>query len=159
VLCDSSTPLIQDCRFDHDMGTNEGGAIHATLATGQFSLIDCVFSENTAASQGGAVYARLTQEIANFHLVRCTLSQNIADSGGAIKVSGLGHRTFTDCTFDRNSAIDPNGGGGALDSCVAVCVGLEISTGSQTWTNCQFLNNTSARHGGAMFVTNSDASF
>lgn len=77
----------------------------------------------------------------------CDFSNCTAWSGAAFSVTTTAASSiaFTDCTFDGCSANNVSFDGGAV----------YVSGSSAVFTNCDFDNNTSMRHGGAAFFNNS----
>jgi hypothetical protein len=107
--------IVNRCRFSENGGSDSGSAVNVGPGSyGEPSIFtDCVFVSNRARANGGAVSAVMTSV------------------------------DFTDCLFERNTAV-PVGirpGGGA-------CVLMEVSS---TITGCEFTDNEAGGDGGALF--------
>ena len=123
---------ITSCTFTSNTTAALGGGIRAAAGTGAITISDTDFTSNSA-SRGGGFY---TERSASFSGV--TFTSNNADqdgasggsnSGGGAMIYGAGVTgTFTDCTFDSNTAA---WGGGSYDSQGAL----------STFTRCVFKDN------------------
>lgn len=115
----------------------------AISCSGTLESIDCSIINNTAsAGTGGAIYASDSSDIT---LTRCNVSSNTASNGGgAIHIIAGGEVTSNNSAFVENkTTVSSNGNGGAI-----------YCQGTYNDTNSSYLNNTSARHGGAIIVQN-----
>jgi len=134
-----STPqrvLIEDCRFDENVGTSYGGAvsIEGTSADPEDELTQltgCTFTANTAAYDGGALYATRACVLTD-----CTFTGNSSNEAGAVDLSAAGTR-LTRCAFTGNTA--DSGSAGAVDAGAGT-----------TLDHCEFSYNTAANSGGAI---------
>jgi hypothetical protein len=109
-----------------------GGGMYADAGS-TTTLTDCTVSGNTAIYAGGVnSYGALTMD-------HCTLSNNIADHGGALE-NDHGTTTMTYCTVSDNRTTV--GGGGAI-----------FWEGQATLTNCTFSDNSGSR-GGGLWINN-----
>ena len=113
---------------------NDDNGNNATL-----NLINCAFKDNNAiVNLGGAVY---TSNV-NLKVTNCKFTSNNANSGGAI-YTNAGKDTITKSTFTSNTALDYNGGGGAI-----------YSTAILTDLNNTYTKNTAFGFGGAVYTAN-----
>ncbi|WP_159801065.1 T9SS type A sorting domain-containing protein [Flavobacterium sp. MK4S-17] len=171
----SSSPTLTNVTFQENVAY-EGGAVYNlnnpnfNISAPQFS--NCSFNNNTASSNGGAITSRGGTQI---NLSLCTLTNNLAVSGGAIIVDANAKAIITNCTISFNNATGSFGGGAicSLNSVLnitestftsntvnnssygggAIMVGGGNSTAS-TINNVTFTNNSAvgALNGGAIFV-------
>ena len=95
-----------------------------------------IFEENEAL-EGGALLGRSIQ---NLHLYRCNFTNNSADSGGALSISGEAI-VIQKCHFNSNIAKEHGGA-------------LQVHAGMVNITESHWFNNTSLRGaGGAINIT------
>ena len=99
----AGTINISESSFYGNTTTSRGGAI-ASVGTGATLTIESsVFYNNTATTLGGAIYAENKVEFTN-----STFTDNTADDGGAIYLSGSGNWKLTNITVAYNSSADGN---------------------------------------------------
>lgn len=139
-----SNPVIRECEFWRNSATGVavdfgGGAIQIGRTSAPL-ISDCVFAENVA-NEGGALRIVTIQEIT---ISRCIFQENTALLfAGAAVTGNPGRRHFRDCLFYRNRTTDPNLEGGA---------GLVLMDGEDSAVNCRFIENSSARIGGGLWL-------
>jgi len=160
-----------------------GGAIHAFVDN--LILTDCEFESCEAADQAGAVFHRVDSDYASTSRIeRCTFTNCTAKAAGALETDAK-NITVTDCQFSGCVASDRNGGamnvyalnaatptvdcwvtvtGCTFDDCRATNLGsgdryggaLRSNAVYTTISNCSF-SGTSAKHGGAFAMSNTNA--
>ncbi len=139
-----SNPVIRNCEFRQNSATGAavdfgGGAIQIGRTSAPV-ISDCLFAENVA-NEGGALRIVTIQEIT---IRRCVFRENTALLlAGAAITGNPGRRHFRDCLFYRNRTTDPNLDGGA---------GLMLMDGEDSAVNCRFIENSSARIGGGLWL-------
>ncbi|MCX7545578.1 choice-of-anchor Q domain-containing protein [Marinicella gelatinilytica] len=138
---------IEHSKFLNNIATNSstfnnhGGGVHIFSPSSDTSieLNNISFENNLAENEGGAIYTRLNGS-GNNHLKinKATFNANIADTGGAVSMSGSESvTTLRNVTFYSNAAMNQ---GGAL-----------YAYSLSTWIyNATFSNNT-ASSGGAIY--------
>jgi hypothetical protein len=140
-----SLPTIRECFFVKN-GAGAGGAI-ALSGDSDPLIVDCQFDENTADS-GGAVLCQDSSPT----LTDCTFLGNRSDgSGGSLFCFYDSQPILIRCTFEDNSADAVNNTGGG-----AIYVEQQSVV---TGTECQFLNNSTLRRGGAVYLWQSRGVF
>ncbi|MGB0429523.1 MAG: Ig-like domain-containing protein, partial [Bacteroidia bacterium] len=117
--------IVQNCVFENDSATDDGGAIYMEPAT-DLTLSNSAFRSNMAR-WGAGVYVRGTATISN-----CEFSNNIAseDAGGVRSGTNATTTTITNCTFYGNTATKDGGAVG-------------VNTGAVSMINCTVSGNTS----------------
>ncbi len=110
-----------------------------SISTGSPTVLDCILTGNVSNnSHGGGAIGGIS---AHCTVIGCTIIDNVAELGGAIRMSfSPGSATVSDCTFQGNAAtISSANDGGAI----------HIIQG--TIENCTFIDNIASRHGGAVY--------
>lgn len=128
ALYTCASTLVEDCRFDGNVGEDSGGAI--SHFGGDLDVRRTAFSRNTAYGSGGAITSLLSTN---------------GTTGGLTA-------TFTDCTFTNNTAskersLNARANGGA------VSLTAEANSawyGFLNVTRCNFTNNRADATGGAI---------
>jgi len=112
IRCDGSSPSILACRVVG--GTSQYGGGIGCLNTGADALIlDCEIDHNLATLYGGAIECHGSSPT----ITNCLIHHNEAmDEGGAIDLDGAMHPTITQCTLSMNVAGTGGGGIYSLDS-------------------------------------------
>lgn len=113
----------------------------AVSCSGILNSTNTIFESNTAAAgTGGAIYASSDSIV---DVTQCQFISNTASNGGgAIHILATGAVTSNNTTYSGNqTTVQSNGNGGAI-----------YCQGTYNDTNSSYLNNTSARHGGAIIV-------
>jgi uncharacterized repeat protein (TIGR01451 family) len=137
LLLTNSQPEISNCAFIDNHAGGYGGAVKATIASGDLAFIDCVFTGNTSAYEGGAIWATLGSGVLAFH--GCTIDSNTAigyegSYGGGLLVNG-------NCVLEQSRVINnrsnayPEGGRGHGG-------GIYSSGGLLTLLSCEVRENT-----------------
>lgn len=125
---------VDNCTFEN----NKGCAIQAS--SGEVNISNSIFTGNEADRSGGAIQIPQNKGCT---IHNCTFSNNktIGETrmGGAVYIDH-GETSITKCSFTGNSAAY----GGAI--AVAYATGINISG------NTEFLNNTAANWGGAIYI-------
>ncbi len=127
ILACTST-LVEDCRFDGNVGEASGGAI--SHSGGDLDVRRTTFTRNTAYGSGGAITAVLTTN----------------------RTTGGLTASFSDCTFTNNTASKERSLS-ALASGGAVSLTVEATSawyGFLNVTRCNFTNNRADATGGAI---------
>ena len=107
---------------------------------GTLSATDCVLRNSSSSNTGGAVWAGINSTLS---LLRCTVSDNDANVGGAFYLSGAS-ASFDTCVLSNNTT---NNFGGA------VYVEKSGTTrGSIRLLNCQVNGNRANSIGGAVYI-------
>jgi hypothetical protein len=120
----------------------QGGTICA-LDPRDAEFIDCIWSGNTAY-QGAGIYASRFGGKADWSFTRCSFFNNTADQrGAAIWTTGMNY-TFTNTTFESNSALL---GAGVY----ATNSGTELPL-SMTFTQCQLQGNFAEQSAGVAWL-------
>ena len=151
----SSLTTVKHCKFINNQasgsGTLGGGGLAHT--GGNLVVSNCVFGgtgvtdKNTSSASGGALYFDAFGTVATLTVTNCTFTNNTAGSlaagGGAIDVAavnlGVGTYNIGGCTFSGNQAPAASGGG------------ITVETGTLNVTACNFLSNSAAVNGGAIY--------
>jgi len=148
VYCEPSCILdIDNCIFEENSEASAGGAMFMA-ERGFADINDCSFAGNSAIGDGGAI---ICDSDADF--TRCSFAGNMAGgNGGAIdayyevidaNIYNILRLNFESCGFVGNKAVDDiYAYGGAV----------YFQDFDASFTNCQFLNNTS-KSGGGLFLT------
>jgi len=129
--------------------TGEGGGVfngfRGTLTVQNVTFTNNVSTQNAEFAGGGAIYTKSESTVI---VDASRFIGNRASNGGAIN-NLLSNLTVTNSTFTGNASTRPfpSGGGAAI----YVDGGLN-NNGRITLRSNRFSNNTSANHGGAMFV-------
>jgi predicted outer membrane repeat protein len=131
-----SSPSVVDCTFDQNFATYTGGGVN--IHGGAPHITDCQFIGNSVPGQlsgrrGGGIFVSYSSPT----IIRCTINDNVAQSGGGFASDLDSEPVVSNCTFNDNSATH-NGGGMA-------------SSDSGTFSACTFARNTADRGGGVWF--------
>ena len=130
---DSQT-YIRNCVFQNNV------AYGSTLTISRSSLTVIymsIFEDNQVSLEGGAL---IVCAIQNIYVCRCNFTNNSADSGGALSVSGRGV-VIQHCYFNSNIAKEHGGA-------------LQVHAQKVNITGSHWFNNTSLRgDGGAISIT------
>lgn len=131
--------VVEYCNFINNTAARWAAGIRADR---QITINYCNFINNKGTTLGGAIFLN---NIYPAYINNCTFKDNSAQQGGGIYsqytlvVDGC---NFTNCKSTLNS--DDYSGGGAI---------LHINSGSFTLNNCNFVDDTSAKRGGAISNT------
>jgi len=138
---------VDDCLFEQNSDTFTGGAIYVPSG-GSADIDNCRFVGNSATGDGGAVRC-----FGDADFARCEFGGNRAGgNGGAIEAyydtadpntHVILRLNFEACRFTGNTAVD---------GIYAYGGAVHFQDFDASFTNCQFLNNTS-KSGGALFLT------
>ena len=117
VCCEGGSPAFEDCRFEGNDATAEGGALR--LGSGsQVTLIRTTLDANAAGGQGGAIFIT-GGSVAT--LASCTLHASSAAVGGGLYVAGDGGGAELEHTIVgfglEGAAIEVAPGGSAQLAC------------------------------------------
>lgn len=129
------TAYVKICNF------NINASAGAISCSGTLNSTDSVFENNTASGgTGGAIYASSDSIV---DVKQCQFTSNTASNGGgAIHILATGTVTSNNTTYSGNkTTVQSNGNGGAI-----------YCQGTYNDTNSSYLENISARHGGAIIV-------
>ncbi len=175
--------------------TLQGGGIF--IYTASPTVVNCVLTLNTSEFGGGGIWAQNSESyLANLRfddnhtlletrggggmylwnssatVMRCSFSNNTADSGGGLRCKGGGSAYIRRCSFVNNEsfsfggAVAVTGATPAFDRClfdgnVAASYGGAVSTGGvlTTFLNCYFRENVANTTGGAIRVNDGGAEF
>jgi predicted outer membrane repeat protein len=135
-------PTIDQCRFEQNTSTTNGGAINATGHVGDFWVRDSVINSNTANHHGGAIFADI--ESGTLHLrdsrfesnINNTPLQNGSFHGGGAHVTG--NLEVLRCTFEGNVARSQTE---SFADRVSTGGGILVRDGDVTITQSLFVNN------------------
>lgn len=140
----SSGCIISNCDIGFNTG-NPGGGVYLVDST----LLNCQIHDNFSQANGGGVYSPNSTPGGFGRVIGCTISNNVAASGGGGSFQG----TNTGCVFCGNKAM--NGGGAynaSLNNCLLVS-NLVTSLGGGAYrggmTNCLLIGNSASTGGGA----------
>lgn len=141
-----SSPTVSYCQFLKCSANNYGGGVHCEGGSAP-EIFECDFRYNTVWYAGGGLSCLSGADVkiygCNFDFNSTPVGDTVG--GGAIFVEGA-TTYFEQCIFNTNSA---SSGGGA---------NIRSSTGSQ-FVDCNFLRNTADGGGGAVSQWNSETSF
>ena len=99
----SGVTIVQNCIFELNQATNYGGAIY-TISYCSITNTSFINNRTTGASaSGGAIFH---SSVSALSLYTCTLTNNNAAYGGAVKSS---RSVINNCTFTENIAIQAGG--------------------------------------------------
>ena len=130
---------ITNATFDRNQAARTGGGIYNS-GGGTVLVQDSEFIDNISENSGGAAY----NNGGAMQLVRCRLSGNTGNAGGAVGVNSGGELSVSDSTFNNN--IGRNVGGAISD--------VPPSNGQISVSNSTFTNN-QASEGGAITIYDS----
>ena len=84
-----ASPHVNDCIFQENSATRDGGAMCNLSGTGANSLLvtNCLFVDNLATGKGGAIY-NASNANPKVSVFCCTFSSNSATNGGAVYNKG-----------------------------------------------------------------------
>ena len=103
--------------------------------------------QNVEGFNGGAVYHRL----GSLTIENCVFDSNASSQGGAIALYGV-HLTMTNCIVSNSAE------GGVYLTVADVASQFDI-TGSASFSDCDFTNNSSSHGAGAISLHRADSSF
>lgn len=148
---------LDNCRFGENDAQDAGGAIG--MDGGTLTMTDCVFEGNEVTggfdnSDGGAIAVSSS----TVNATNCTFTENVAQNGGAFHADGSDGpttTTFTNCTFEFNSALGIYGGGALYND----GDGQYNTTRQATMTlnNCTLDGNNADRLGGGIINDGADS--
>lgn len=104
--------------------------------------VNCVFADNTAVDGGGGLMVAGN----SLYVSNCTFRANTAGTGGGLyleRQQGAYRLALADSAFIGNTATNGDGGGACITSSNVFATAGSI-------TNCTFVANTAARHGGGV---------
>ena len=137
ILCQSSAPSFERCRFIGNSAWSGDGAIRCrTYCSAHFE--ECEFIANATNEWGGALTC---VEHSGPTLIACTFRDNHAGSNGGAIALRDSRCAISDCLFKGNST---NGEGGAIDLYLTAYLPIHIS-------NTTFSSN-QASTGGAIHI-------
>ena len=151
IISHGKVLTVTDCEFSENTAKGNGGAIYGgSNGTMTITTTDgSTFTGNTTSSNGGAICigtGLLT--VKGYEFI-----ENEAVYGGAIRVNGDANveAVIEDSVFTKNAA---GYNGGAISNASKKTYEDETQAAC-TIANCEFSENTSAKHGGAIFHENS----
>jgi len=139
---DNQKLILNNCLFDGNATTANGGGAVAMISAGSVTASDCTFTNNTAAAFGGAIDVFGTG--AKAVLTNCVISGNTGTNAG-----GIYARTYLfaqGCTFSGNKATAGSGG--------AIYMSGQGGTGDMIMRNCTISGNQSTANGGGVLLFN-----
>lgn len=106
MLITGGAPVVDDCIFQNNHSSRQGGAIHASTNT-QPIISNCSFVSNSADQLGGGVLIgfNATADVSN-----CLFDLNSAQQDGGGLAAFFGAVNINTCSFTGNSAGDTGGG-------------------------------------------------
>ena len=116
--------------------TAKTGGVVYTCENSNTVIRGCVFERNTATGSGGAVY----QTEGTVNISNTTFTESAAGHGGAIYLTNT-DASLADVSFTANTASN---NGGAID-----IVGADVTVSGTS----VFTDNSSAKHGGAVYIS------
>lgn len=144
---------LDGCYFKSNTSTSAtGGGAVCVESAAEFSATDCTFESNTASVNGGAVLLVTLKtskmpSFTNCKFVANTVASETSNTGLGSAVAaagtGSGYATFDNCVFDGNVAYN----GGALWT----------RSVSYHLNDCSFVNNSSTKGGGTIFMDGSNS--
>ena len=161
-----SNPNVSQCTFIGNVATGEVGGFGSGggMFNGEGSpcVMACTFFGNSAVKRGGGMY-NTSQACPT--LIGCVFSDNIAHRGGGV-FNSRNIPIVTHCYFSQNLTHGSGGGMYNDDVCCGAIVantsfvsnislgqggGMVNNDGDARITNCLFVGNSAARHGGAIY--------
>lgn len=137
IVCQASSPTIQNCKFIRCRSTSSGGALYLSIS--RSNIFNCLFEGNEALSgQGGAVYATDSFPV----ISSCQFSGNFASSTGGAMQFVETSATITNCLFESNTAFFSSGGAIVLNQCTNSFI-----------IGCTMVNNYAYFGSGIMFAS------
>jgi len=154
ICCDSASPIIIDCTISGNGTDGNGGGMCCVNASP--IITGCVFTGNWANGNGGGIYCPSSS---NPSIISCTISGNVADTGGGIYGSpnlpefertivwgdsaAVGHEWYGDGGGFRTCCLclDSSGLDG-FSNYVVVCSGDRPNIYSDPWFCCPDTSNT-----------------
>jgi parallel beta-helix repeat protein len=137
ILLDASSPTIAHCTITGNLGIADGGGLHGgNDLSGMVStptIVDCVISRNETRGNGGGLAFCAGQ------VIGCSIAENRAGIGGGGICSGRAPILVTNCTIERNTALQ--GGGMSAGG------SFPVPERPPILKNCIFSGN----HGGGMY--------
>jgi predicted outer membrane repeat protein len=119
VYCDDSSPVFEDCLFQHNTADGGGGAIG--LYNWSSPTIRRTRFVNNSSGDGGAIYIWNPQYCSSFPLFEELIFENntASNSGGAINCYKSVYPVLINCTFNQNYALGAISGGAlyCYDTC------------------------------------------
>jgi predicted outer membrane repeat protein len=148
---DSENGEVVGCVFDsnHVNATSAGLGLEEYLgSTVMGTVSNCVFVDNTADVGGGGlcVYPATAPATSEAIISDCTFTRNTALYAGVGHWSG--HTVVTNCTFESNSAT----GSGTPFPNIGGALWLGDVTETNTFSGCDFVDNSSTGAGGAIYL-------
>ena len=136
AICETNYVTIQNFSVE--------GSAGAVSCSGTLKSAVTTFANNnasaTSGATGGAIYA---SEDSNVTVIRCQFTNNTASNGGgAIHIISKGTVTSNNSVFSGNKTTNKDNGNGGVIYC----------QGTYNDTNSSYVDNESARHGGAIIV-------
>lgn len=136
-MASRATLALTDCNFVGNLaryggGICNGGGIYYP-SYGSSTLQNCRFHDNSASFRGGAVYS----DDGTIEMLNCVLTENSGSYGGGIYHTDDANTRLRNCSLEKNFA--DHYGGAAYGE----------PFGSFLCTDCTFVHNTAANHGGA----------
>ena len=120
VHCDYSSPVFEDCLFQHNTADGGGGAM--CIYNWSSPTIRRTRFVNNSAGNGGAIFIWNAQYYYCIPVFEESIFENNTASniGGAIYLNKNAEPTLINCTFNQNTALARNGGGAlyCYDNCV-----------------------------------------
>ncbi len=96
----SASPLIRNCKFEHNNTVYAGGAVRMEESTSSF--INCLFADNTSSEFSAGLSINISSEP---EFINCTIANNSAISKGAgIFVYYDSHPEFNNCIIWENTS-------------------------------------------------------
>jgi len=139
----SNAIVIEKVNFKNNRASYRGGAIYINRVSGtsDFNISDSDFQENQAdANSGGAIY--YAGSTTTLGIVRSTFKKNTSNNAGGAVYVASGILNIANTIFDQNSSDASHGG----------AIGFFSSGETMTIKSAKFLNNTSYRWGGAVYL-------
>ncbi len=113
-----STVFVQDCEFTNNTAYQRGGAVyvHSNASTKGLTVFErCLFSGNKVTAESSPLGSAVNYTHGpGLWLVNCTVTNNTAQSGGAIYVNGADD-TYSRDTYVIGSTIAGNTGGNQIN--------------------------------------------
>ncbi|HSH05142.1 MAG TPA: choice-of-anchor Q domain-containing protein [Anaerolineae bacterium] len=131
---------VDNCLFDNNVSTSNGGAI---LANGAVTVTNSIF-QNNGADRGAAIYSTGGAGVTNngdIHITDSIFNNNTANYNGSAIRSRWSRITIDNTQFNNNTTLATSGtdNGGVIDAVSTITI-----------TNSVFNNNTGAQYGGAL---------
>ena len=125
-----------------------GGAVYGFHESQITAMGNSLFTDNTAAVNGGAI---LIWQVGALSVENAEFNENEATAGGAIYAEPYSQATVSGSVFYKNKATNGEGGAVRINS-----PNTDETTPQVTIQNCNFIENSASKYGGAFYAFERD---